>query len=107
VSAGPWPDLLAQTHFVDPVTLLAGLAAVALVGISKGGLGGAFALMGVPVLALVMPPVQAAAVLLPLLLMMDVGRSVDLAGGLSTGPRFGRCCPRRSWASASAGSRPP
>jgi uncharacterized protein len=71
VSALPWPDFLAQTHFTDPVTLLVGLAAVLLVGLSKGGLGGAFALMGVPVLALVMPPVQAAALLLPLLLMMD------------------------------------
>ncbi len=67
----PWPEFLAQTHFADPATLLAGLAAVVLVGLSKGGLGGAFALMGVPVLALVMPPVQAAALLLPLLLMMD------------------------------------
>jgi uncharacterized protein len=64
-------DLLAQTHFTEPATLIAGLAAVVLVGLSKGGLGGAFALMGVPVLALVMPPVQAAALLLPLLLMMD------------------------------------
>ena len=64
-------DLLAGTHFADPVMLLTGLAAVGLVGLSKGGLGGAFALMGVPVLALVMPPVQAAALLLPLLLMMD------------------------------------
>jgi uncharacterized protein len=67
----PWPEFLAHTHFADPATLLAGLAAVGLVGLSKGGLGGAFALMGVPVLALVMPPVQAAALLLPLLLMMD------------------------------------
>jgi uncharacterized protein len=67
----PWPELLAHTHFADPATLLAGLAAVGLVGLSKGGLGGAFALMGVPVLSLVMPPVQAAALLLPLLLMMD------------------------------------
>ena len=64
-------DLLGQTHFTDAATLMAGLAAVGLVGLSKGGLGGAFALMGVPVLALVMPPVQAAALLLPLLLMMD------------------------------------
>ena len=71
MSAGPWSDLASHTHFGDPVTLLVGLAAVALVGLSKGGLGGAFALMGVPVLALVMPPVQAAALLLPLLLMMD------------------------------------
>ncbi|MFN3954643.1 MAG: sulfite exporter TauE/SafE family protein [Pararhodobacter sp.] len=55
----------------DPAVLMAALAAVLLVGLSKGGLGGAFALMGVPVLALVMPPVQAAALLLPILLMMD------------------------------------
>lgn len=67
----PWSDLWAQTLFTDPATLLAGCAAVTLVGLSKGGLGGAFALLGVPVLALVMPPVQAAALLLPLLLMMD------------------------------------
>jgi uncharacterized protein len=71
MNALPWPDVLASTHFTEPVTLVAGLVAVALVGLSKGGLGGAFALMGVPVLALVMPPVQAAALLLPLLLMMD------------------------------------
>lgn len=71
MSPAPWPEFLAQTHFADPTTLLAGLAAVGLVGLSKGGLGGAFALMGVPVLSLVMPPVQAAALLLPLLLIMD------------------------------------
>jgi uncharacterized protein len=71
MSPSVWSELLSHTHFVDPATLLAAAAAVALVGLSKGGLGGAFALMGVPVLALVMPPVQAAALLLPLLLMMD------------------------------------
>lgn len=71
VSAAGWPSFLASTHFGDPVALLAGLAAVVLVGLSKGGLGGAFALLGVPILSLVMPPVQAAALLLPLLLAMD------------------------------------
>lgn len=71
MSASDWPTFLASTHFTEPAALLAGLAAVLLVGLSKGGLGGAFALLGVPVLALVMPPVQAAAVLLPLLLAMD------------------------------------
>jgi uncharacterized protein len=67
-----WHDVLTLTHFTDPGTLAAGVVAVALVGLSKGGLGGAFALLGVPVLALVMSPVQAAALLLPLLLVMDV-----------------------------------
>ena len=33
MSAGPWSDLLSHTHFGDPVTLLAGLAAVGLVGL--------------------------------------------------------------------------
>ena len=60
-----------QTLLADPSTMAAALIAVFLVGLSKGGLGGAFALMGVPILSLVMSPVQAAALLLPLLLMMD------------------------------------
>lgn len=63
--------LAVHTEFAEPSTLLVGVLAVTLVGLSKGGLGGAFALLGVPVLSLVMPPVQAAALLLPLLLMMD------------------------------------
>jgi len=63
--------LLALTHFAEGPTLLAGLIAVILVGLSKGGLGGAFAMMGVPLMALVMPPLQAAAVFLPILLIMD------------------------------------
>lgn len=57
--------------FETPATLVAALCAVVLTGLSKGGLGGAFALMAVPILALVMPPVQAAALMLPVLLMMD------------------------------------
>ncbi|GAB4270450.1 MAG: sulfite exporter TauE/SafE family protein [Pararhodobacter sp.] len=59
------------TIFATPQMLWVTLLSVALVGLSKGGLGGAFALMGVPVMSLVMPPVLAAAVLLPILLMMD------------------------------------
>lgn len=55
----------------DPTVLVVAIMAVALTGLSKGGLGGAFALMGTPVLALVMPPVQAAALMLPVLLAMD------------------------------------
>jgi len=59
------------TIFTTPAMLWVTLLAVALVGLSKGGLGGAFGLMGVPLLSLVMPPVLAAALLLPVLLMMD------------------------------------
>lgn len=57
--------------FAAPAAFWVTALAVALVGLSKGGLGGAFALMGVPVMSLVMPPVLAAAVLLPILLLMD------------------------------------
>ncbi|MCO5731958.1 sulfite exporter TauE/SafE family protein [Rhizobium sp. SSA_523] len=56
----------------DPVFFAAAIPAVALVGLSKGGLGGAFALMGVPLLALVVSPIDAAAIFLPILIVMDV-----------------------------------
>lgn len=57
--------------FSEPSALLAGIVAVVLVGLSKGGLGGALALLGVPIMALAIPPVQAAGILLPILLVMD------------------------------------
>ncbi|MCT7377273.1 sulfite exporter TauE/SafE family protein [Chelativorans salis] len=56
----------------DPLFYLAAIPAVILVGLSKGGFGGAMALLGVPLIALVVPPVQAAAILLPILIVMDV-----------------------------------
>jgi uncharacterized membrane protein YfcA len=63
--------LQAHTHFQDLQILLICMVAVVLVGLSKGGLGGAFGLLGVPVMSLVMSPLHAAALLLPVLLMMD------------------------------------
>lgn len=62
--------VLEGTLFSDPAIVVAAVVAVILVGLSKGGLSGA-GLVGVPVLSLVMPPMQAAALLLPILLMMD------------------------------------
>ncbi len=56
----------------DPWFYAAAVPAVLLVGLSKGGLGGAMALMGVPLMSLVMSPVQAAAILLPILVVMDM-----------------------------------
>lgn len=56
----------------DPFFYLTAVVAVILVGLSKGGFGGAMALLGVPLLALTVPPVQAAAILLPILVAMDV-----------------------------------
>lgn len=46
--------------------------AVLIVGISKGGFGGGIGMVGVPIMALVMSPVQAAAILLPVLCAMDI-----------------------------------
>lgn len=55
----------------DPLFYAVAIFAVILIGLSKGGFGGAMALLGVPLMALVVPPVQAAAILLPVLIVMD------------------------------------
>jgi uncharacterized membrane protein YfcA len=47
-------------------------AAVLIAGISKGGFGGGVGLIGVPLMALVIAPVQAAGIMLPILCMMDL-----------------------------------
>lgn len=59
------------TIFTSPAELAMTVLAVTLVGLSKGGLGG-MSLLGVPSMALVMPPVTAAAILLPVLVVMDL-----------------------------------
>ena len=56
---------------IDPAIYYAAVPAVILVGLTKGGMGEALALMGVPLLAIAVPPVQAAAILLPILVVMD------------------------------------
>ncbi|WP_274627460.1 sulfite exporter TauE/SafE family protein [Arvimicrobium flavum] len=60
------------TLLFDPLFYAAAIPAVVLVGLSKGGLGGAMGFAGVPLMALVVSPVQAAAILLPILLLMDL-----------------------------------
>lgn len=55
----------------DPVLLAVGALAVILLGLSKGGFAGAGAL-GTPLLALVVGPVDAAAIILPVLIVQDV-----------------------------------
>ena len=50
----------------------AAVPAVILVGLAKGGMGDALSLIGLPFLALVVSPVQAAAILLPILVFMDM-----------------------------------
>lgn len=56
----------------DPFFYATAIPAVIMVGLSKGGFGGAMALLGVPLMALAIPPVQAAAILLPILIVMDM-----------------------------------
>jgi uncharacterized protein len=55
----------------DPWFYLASVPAVLLYGIAKGGFGGAISIISVPMMALMMAPTQAAAILLPILVVMD------------------------------------
>ena len=56
----------------DPLFYAAAIPAVLLFGIAKGGFGGGLGVAAVPLMALVMSPVQAAAILLPILCFMDL-----------------------------------
>lgn len=56
----------------DPVFYLVAVPIVLLFGMGKGGLGPGFVTISVPVLSFVIHPVQAAAILLPILCLADV-----------------------------------
>ncbi|MBD8893690.1 sulfite exporter TauE/SafE family protein [Roseibium litorale] len=56
----------------DPMFYAAAIPAVLLAGLSKGGFGGSFAMLAVPLMALVISPVQAAGIMLPILVVMDI-----------------------------------
>lgn len=58
--------------FLDPWSYAVAAFAVLLVGLSKSGFLSGLGVLGVPIMTLVMPPVQAAAILLPILIAMDV-----------------------------------
>lgn len=55
----------------EPWFYLVSIPGVMLYGIAKGGFGGPIPVLSVPLMALVMPPTQAAAILLPILVVMD------------------------------------
>lgn len=55
----------------DPLFYALALPAVLLVGMAKGGFGGPIALLGVPMMSLAISPVQAAGIMLPILVIMD------------------------------------
>ncbi len=56
----------------DPLFYAVAIPAVLIVGISKGGVGGGLGSIGVPLMALAVSPVQAAAIMLPVLCLMDL-----------------------------------
>jgi uncharacterized membrane protein YfcA len=55
----------------DPLFYALAVPAILIVGIAKGGLGGGIGILGVPLMSLAAGPVQAAAIMLPLLMVMD------------------------------------
>ena len=56
---------------IDPLFYAMAIPSVVLIGLSKGGLTGIGAL-AVPLMAIVASPLQAAAVLMPILLILDL-----------------------------------
>lgn len=56
----------------DPLFYGLAIAAVMIVGISKGGFGGGLGTLAVPLMALAVAPQQAAAIMLPILCVMDL-----------------------------------
>ena len=56
----------------DPLFYAAAVPAVLLFGISKGGFGGGLGILAVPLLSLIVSPIQAAAILLPVLCCLDL-----------------------------------
>ncbi|GGO84422.1 UPF0721 transmembrane protein [Marinobacterium nitratireducens] len=56
----------------DPFFFLCAIPAVLIFGIAKGGFGGIIGIVSVPLMALSVSPAQAAAILLPILCVMDL-----------------------------------
>lgn len=57
---------------LEPLTISLALGGVFVIAFMKGGFGGGFAIVGIPLLALVMDPITAGALLAPLFLAMDL-----------------------------------
>ena len=64
---------------LDPWFYAVAIPAVLITGISKGGFGG-IALLAVPLMSLVISPIQAAGIMLPILLVMDISSIVAYRG---------------------------
>lgn len=57
---------------LDVQVVAVALLAVGVIGFMKGAFGGGFAIIGIPLLALVMDPIAAGSLLAPLFVAMDV-----------------------------------
>jgi uncharacterized membrane protein YfcA len=70
----PWSPLrfntAVMTLIADPLFYLAAIPAVIFLGLSKGGFSG-IGMISTPLLALILPPLEAAAILLPIILLQD------------------------------------
>ena len=60
-----------MTIITDPLFYLCAIPAVVTLGLSKGGFSG-IGMVATPLLALIMPPLEAAALLLPIILLQDM-----------------------------------
>jgi len=56
----------------DPLFYAVAVPAILIVGISKGGVAGGLGSVSVPMMAMVISPIQAAAIMLPILCLMDL-----------------------------------
>ncbi|WP_373085184.1 sulfite exporter TauE/SafE family protein [Sneathiella sp.] len=61
-----------MNFITDPVFYMIAVPVVLMIGISKGGFAGSLGLLSVPLLSLMISPVQAAAIILPILCCMDI-----------------------------------
>lgn len=62
---------LAKAMITDPLFYVAAVPAVILMGLAKGGFSG-LGLLSLPLMALVVSPVQSAAIMLPILIVQDI-----------------------------------
>lgn len=69
----------------DPFFYAVAIPAVMIMGVSKGGFGSGLGLMATPLVALAVPTPQAAAIMLPILLVMDATGLVAYRGTFQRG----------------------